>query len=253
MTQADKATLFQNLHLKGDPIVLYNIWDAGTARAVVKAGAKAVATGSASVAGAQGYPDGQDLPLELLLTIASRIAASVDVPFTVDFEGGYAVKPEGVAANVTKVIEAGAIGINFEDQIVGGKGLHDIATQCDRIRAIRRAADAAGIPLVINARTDLFLKERDTEKQGAFIAEAKERGAAYEEAGASCFFVPGLLDGGFIADMCETVSLPVNVMKIPGALPLKELAALGVARISYGPVPYFTAMATMTDIAKDLS
>ncbi|MBL4876559.1 MAG: isocitrate lyase/phosphoenolpyruvate mutase family protein, partial [Cohaesibacteraceae bacterium] len=121
MTQADKATLFQNLHVKGDPIVLYNIWDAGTARAVVKAGAKAVATGSASVAGAQGYPDGQDLPLELLLTIASRIAASVDVPFTVDFEGGYAVKPEGVAANVTKVIEAGAIE-EKERIIVGGVG-----------------------------------------------------------------------------------------------------------------------------------
>jgi len=124
MNQADKAKAFAALHQKGKPVVLYNIWDAGTAKAVAEGGAKALATGSWSVAAAQGYADGQKLPMAVLIDTARAIAASTDLPLSVDFEGAYSEEPEGAAANVAKVMEAGAIGINFEDQIVGGNGLH---------------------------------------------------------------------------------------------------------------------------------
>ena len=164
MTQTDKARLFAGLHVKGDPVILYNIWDAGGAKAIADAGAKAVATGSWSVADAQGFKDGEDIPLDFLLTLVSRIAASVDVPLTVDFEGGYAEDPESLGKNISRVIDTGAVGVNFEDQRVGGSGLHDPKVQHERIRAIRQAAEASGIPFFINARTDLFLKERARDK-----------------------------------------------------------------------------------------
>lgn len=245
MTQAQKAQDFADLHVPGTPLVLYNIWDAGGAKAIADAGAKAVATGSWSVAAAHGYPDRQAIPLDLVLQIVARIAETVDVPVTLDFEGAYAEAPDEVAANVARVIEAGAVGINFEDQVVGGAGLHAPDLQSERIAAIRRAADAADIPFFINARTDLFLKERDSAKQADLMTEAKARAAAYADAGASGFFAPGLVDPDLIGALCEAVSLPVNVMMLRGAPTLAELAGLGAARISYGPGPYFEAMATL--------
>ena len=245
MTQARKARDFTDLHVPGTPVVLYNIWDAGGAKAIVEAGAKAVATGSWSVAAAHGYPDRQAIPLDLVLQIVARIAETVDVPVTLDFEGAYAEAPDDVAANVARVIAAGAIGINFEDQVVGGEGLHAPDLQSERIAAIRRAADAADIPFFINARTDLFLKERDSAKQADLLGEAKERAAACAEAGASGFFVPGLVDPELIGAICQAVSLPVNVMMLSGAPSIADLAGLGVARISYGPGPYFEAMKTL--------
>lgn len=213
MTQARRALDFTQLHVPGQPLVLYNIWDAGGAKAVAKAGAKAIATGSWSVAAAQGYGDGQKIPLDLLLQIVARITETVELPVTIDFEGCYAEAPESVAANVSRVIEAGAIGINFEDQIVGGEGLHPMEAQCGRIAAARRAAGTAEVPLFINARTDLFLKEKDDSKHEGLMAEAKERAAAYAEAGASGFFVPGLTDPALIRNVCEAVSLPVKDRK----------------------------------------
>lgn len=247
MTQAQKALDFAKLHVPGQPLVLYNIWDAGGAKVVAKAGTKAVATGSWSVAAAQGYADGQKLPIDVLLQIVARITETVDLPVTVDFEGCYAEAPDGVAANVTRVIEVGAIGINFEDQIVGGEGLHLMEAQSGRISAARRAAEVTGVPLFINARTDLFLKEKDGSKHDGLVAEAKERATAYAEAGASGFFVPGLTDPALIRSVCEAISLPVNCMMKEGAPSVAEMGTLGVARVSYGPGPYFTAMA---DLAK---
>ena len=245
MTQAQKARDFTDLHVPGTPVVLYNIWDAGGARTIVEAGAKAVATGSWSVAAAHGYPDRQAIPLDLVLRIVARIAETVDVPVTLDFEGAYAVAPDDVAANVARVIAAGAIGVNFEDHVVGGEGLHAPDAQCARIAAIRRAADAADIPFFINARTDLFLKERDRARHADLVAEAQARAAAYADAGASGFFVPGLVDPGLIGGVCKAVTLPVNVMMLSGAPSIAELAALGVARVSYGPGPYVEAMKTL--------
>ena len=242
MSQVDKARAFAELHRPGNPLLLYNIWDAGGAKAIAEAGAKAVATGSWSVAAAQGYPDGQAIPLDLLLQIAERIASTVDLPLTVDFEGGYAEAPEDLAANLARLIATGAVGINFEDQVVGGAGLHAPEVQCERIAALRRAAEAADLPFFVNARTDLFLKEKDRGRHGDLVTEALERAAAYAEAGASGFFVPGLVDPDLIGAVCEAAGLPVNVMMLSGAPDAQALAALGVARISHGPGPYFTAM-----------
>lgn len=238
MNQAEKAKAFAALHVKGNPLILYNIWDAGTAGAVAAAGAKALATGSWSVAAAHGFGDGEKLPLPLLTEIARLIAASIDLPLSVDFEGGFAVAPDEVAANVSKIIDAGAIGINFEDQLVGGTGLHPVELQAERIRAIRTMADRRGVPFFINARTDLFLQEADTTKHAGLLDEAFRRADAFEASGASGFFAPGLVDPELIGRLCEKVTLPVNIMARPTTPDNATMAKLGVARISYGPAPY---------------
>lgn len=242
MSQADKARDFAARHVPGTPLLLYNVWDAGGAKAVAEAGAEAIATGSWSVAAAQGYADGQAIPLDLVLRIVSRIVATVPLPVTLDFEGGYAEAPEALAETLTGVLAAGVVGINFEDQVVGGSGLYPVEAQCARIAALRRAAEAAGLPLFINARTDLFLKERDRGRHDALMAEARARAEAYAAAGANGFFVPGLVAPALIGPLCDAVSLPVNVMVMEGAPSFAELAALGVARVSHGPGPYIRAM-----------
>lgn len=238
MNQTDKAKAFTELHRKGDPVVLYNIWDAGSAKAVAEAGAKALATGSWSVAAANGYGDGQEIPMLQLVDIARSIVSATDLPVSIDFEGGYANDAEAVALNVGRVIDAGAIGINFEDQVVGGSGLHAIEAQAARIKAIRTMAGEKGIPFFINARTDLFLKLSDPVRHAPLVDEAIERAAAYAEAGASGFFVPGLSNPDLIGRVCEAVSLPVNIMMWSGMADVKTFASLGVARVSYGPGPY---------------
>ncbi|MEX0310283.1 MAG: isocitrate lyase/phosphoenolpyruvate mutase family protein, partial [Tateyamaria sp.] len=213
MSQIEKAEQFAALHRKDAPLVLYNIWDAGGARTLAKAGATAIATGSWSMAAAHGFKDDEAIPLELVLMLVRQICASVDVPVTVDFEGGYATQPDQVAENVRQVILAGAIGINFEDRVVAGDGLYSIQNQVDRIAAIRRAANEEGVPLFINARTDLFLgTDPDTHKDR--MPEAKDRAAAYSEAGASGFFVPGLTDTGLLSDVAAATDLPVNAMML---------------------------------------
>lgn len=241
MSQVDKAASFAALHVPGTPLVIYNIWDAGSAKAVAGAGAKAIATGSWSVAEAQGYADGENLPLETLLDVASRIVASTDLPVSIDFEGGYAADPEPLAANITALIGTGAIGLNFEDQVVGDDGLYTLEQQVARIKAVRAAADASGVPLFINARTDLFLKSKP-DAHGDHVGEALERGAAYAEAGGSGFFIPGLTDHDMIHQICAASSLPVNVMMRGKLSSISEVAALGVARASYGPGPFANAM-----------
>lgn len=250
MTHAEKAGTFAALHISGDPLVLYNAWDAGSAGAVAEAGAKAIATASWSVAAAHGYADGEAIPLDLLLAIVARITATVDLPVTVDFEGGYAASPDAVAENVGRVIDAGAIGINFEDRVVGGEGLHPVGLQADRIRAIRlRVGDR---PLFINARTDLFLQEQDRGRHAGVLPAAIDRAAAYAEAGASGFFVPGLVESDLIGRVCEACPLPVNVMQLRDAPPRPALASLGVARISHGPGAYRAVIAELVDRARQV-
>lgn len=224
MNQTEKAKAFGALHRKGNPIVLYNIWDAGTAKAVADAGAKALATGSWSVAAAHGFADGEKLPL------------------SVDFEGAYSPEPQGAAANVARLVDVGAIGINFEDRVVAGEGLYPIESQAARISAIRAMADGKDIPFFINARTDLFLAESDLSKHAGLVDEAIERGRAYAAAGGTGFFVPGLIEPALIEKICAASSLPVNIMMRAGAPDVKTLAKLGVGRISYGPGPYRSMM-----------
>lgn len=155
-TQIKQANLLKSLHIKGDPLILFNIWDAGSAQAVQEIGAKVIATGSWSVAASHGYEDGEKLPFDLALSNLKRIIASVNLPVTVDLEGGYGKTPAEIQGTVTKVIEAGAVGINFEDQIIGGNDLYSIEEQCTRIKAVREIAEQMSIPLFINARTDIF-------------------------------------------------------------------------------------------------
>ena len=251
MSQAEKARRFRALHIPGDPLVLYNIWDAASAQAVCAAGAPAIATGSWSLAGAQGYRDGQAIPLDLLEMIVRRIAASVDAPLTVDAEGGYGEPPDTVADTAERLIAAGAIGLNFEDQIVGGEGLHDTARQAERIRAIRARAEALAIPVVINARTDVFLKTPRADHAGV-AAEAKARAAAYADAGADCVFLPGLVSEAVIAEMAAAAPAPINVMVMDGAPPIARLAELGVARVSHGPGPFRAMLAWLQSAAAEV-
>jgi 2-methylisocitrate lyase-like PEP mutase family enzyme len=246
-TSSDKARAFAALHRPGDPVILFNAWDAGSAKVVAEAGAKAIATGSASVAAAHGYQDAEALPLDIAIANAARIAAAVELPVTVDFEGAYAVDPEGVAANMARLAEAGAIGCNFEDQVIGGEGLHSVEAQGERIRAARAAA---GPDFFINARTDIFLKTKAQTHEPARIEEAIARARAYAGAGASGFFVPGLVDLDQLGQICAASPLPVNFMAFPGAPNASDVAAAGVARISHGPFPYRLAMKALKEAAE---
>lgn len=245
--RSDLFRAFAALHVAGEPLVLYNVWDVGSAAAVAEAGARAIATGSASVAAANGYGDGEKVPLELVLANAARIAGAVDLPVTVDFEGGYAIEAEPLAANMKRLAGTGAIGCNFEDQMVGGEGLHPIDVQAARIRAARAAV---GPDFFLNARTDLFLKAKPDSHDAAMVDAAIERARAYAEAGASGFFVPLLSDLTLLERMCAGSPIPVNYMAIPGGPTAADVAATGVARISHGPFPYKAAMKALTEAAR---
>jgi 2-methylisocitrate lyase-like PEP mutase family enzyme len=164
---------FARLHVPGEPLVLFNVWDAGSADAVGKSGAKAIATGSASVSMANGFGDGEEVPLELALANAARVVKAVELPVTIDFEGGYAEEASGLAANGRRLAESGAIGCNFEDQVVGTDRLYEMADQAARIAALRQGV---GNDFFINARTDLFLKARSEAHDSALADQAIARG-----------------------------------------------------------------------------
>jgi 2-methylisocitrate lyase-like PEP mutase family enzyme len=254
MSQLERTRLLTDLHIKGTPLILFNVWDAGSARAVAEAGAKAIATGSWSVAAAQGFGDGEMLPLDLVLANAKRIVDTVDVPVTIDFEGGYGESPEILAANVTQLIATGAVGCNFEDQIVGGEDIYCIDHQCARIAAMRRAAELARVPdFFINARTDIFLKAAPAAHDDSHLEEAIQRAKAYASAGASGFFAPGLRQPEQIRKLCELSPLPVNILTLPDTPSPRELAELGVARISYGPAPYRQMIASLKAAAQQVA
>ncbi|MFN3608260.1 MAG: isocitrate lyase/phosphoenolpyruvate mutase family protein [Hyphomonas sp.] len=250
-TQTEKLAHFASLHAAPQPLVLVNIWDAGSARTVAAAGAKALATGSASVGGALGFADGEAVPLDLVLSHAARIAASVDLPLSIDFEAGYAASADGVAENIRRVVATGAVGINLEDGYPAGdgEGIRPLEEAAARIKAARAAADSLLPGFWINTRTDICLNAKP-EDHAAHINDVIARGKAYAEAGASSFFVPGLRDLALIAQVCAACPLPVNVMAGPEAGGFGALAEAGVRRISYGPFPWRAAMATLTSFAQ---
>ena len=238
---------FAALHVPGDPVVLYNVWDVGSALAVVAAGAKALATGSHPVGDAAGFGDGQKVPLDFAFANARRIVGATDLPLSVDFEGAYSVDPEEGAANMKALTDTGAIGCNFEDQLIGGEGLHPLALQARRIAAARRAV---GDAFFINARTDLFLKAKPADHDAALADQAIERGKAFADSGASGFFVPGLGDLRLVERVVKAVPLPVNAIAYPGAPSKTKWAGAGIARISHGPFPHRALMAQLTAAAK---
>jgi 2-methylisocitrate lyase-like PEP mutase family enzyme len=241
-----KFETFAALHVPGNPVILYNIWDVGSAKAVVAAGASALATGSHPVGDASGFGDAHQVPLDYVFANASRIVDAIDpLPLTVDFEGAYSADPEVGGRNVASLKETGAVGCNFEDQVVGGEGVHPLELQVQRIAAIR---DAAGSDFFINARTDLFIKT--DQHDDALVGQVIERGKAYADAGASGFFVPRLADPRQIERIVREVPLPLNVIAFPGAPPKADWAAAGVARISHGPFPHRALMAQLTEAAR---
>jgi 2-methylisocitrate lyase-like PEP mutase family enzyme len=242
---ASKFDTFAALHVPGDPVILYNIWDVGSARAVAAAGAKALATGSHPVGDAAGFGDGQQVPLDFALANAKRIADAVEVPLTVDFESAYSTDPAEGAANVVRLAATGAVGCNFEDQVIGGEGLHPLDVQCARIRAAR---DAVGADFFINARSDLFLKVKQHDE--ALADEAIERARAFADAGANGFFLPRLGDLRLAERIVKAVPIPVNAIAYPGAPTRAEFAGAGIARISHGPFPHKALMAQLTEAAR---
>ena len=247
MDQTGKARRFAEMHVRGTPLVLFNAWDAGSAKSIVDAGAKAIATSSWSVAAAQGYRDSEAIPIDFAERIIGRITANVDVPVTVDFEGGYSEDDNALSANISRLLDLGVIGINFEDRIVKGSGLYSADRQARRIAAIRKTAEQKGIDLFINARTDIFFESDDSAQ---VMGEALERAKSYAAAGASGFFVPGLVDDTLIERISHAVALPVNVMVMDGVPTNDRLTAIGVSRISYGPIPYVSAMKALGEQAR---
>ena len=240
-----KFSTFAALHVPGDPVVLYNIWDPGSAIAVAAAGAKALATGSHPVGDASGYGDAHQVPLAYVFDNAQRIIKAVDLPLSVDFEGAYSTDPDEGAANVAALKATGAVGCNFEDQVVGGEGITPLDQQVRRIVAIRAAV---GDDFFLNARTDLLIKAKAIDD--AVIDEVITRGKAFADAGASGFFVPRIADPSHIERVVRDVPLPLNAIAFPGAPPKSEWAAAGVARISHGPFPHKALMAQLTEAAK---
>ena len=241
-----KFAAFAALHVPGDPVVLFNIWDVGSARAVAAAGAKALATGSHPVGDAAGFGDGQKVPLEFVFGNAERIVRAVDLPLTVDFESAYAVDPKAGGDHVARLAETGAVGCNFEDQVIGGEGVHPLKDQCRRIEAIRLAV---GPDFFINARTDLYLKKQAHDE--ALVDEVIERGKDFADAGASGFFVPRLSDPRQVERVVKAVPLPLNLIAFPGAPTKQEWANAGAARISHGPFPHRALMAKLEAMAKE--
>jgi len=241
-----KFESFAALHVPGDPVILYNVWDAGSALAVAAAGAKAIATGSHPVGDAAGFGDGQRVPLDFVLDNARRVVEAVELPVTIDFEGAYATDPEEAGANVARLKAAGAVGCNFEDQVIGGEDIHPLDLQCRRIAAIRAAV---GPDFFINARTDLFLKTKD--QDDSLVDSVIERGKAFADAGASGFFVPRLADARQVERVVRDVPLPLNLIAFPGAPPNRDWAAAGVARISYGPFPHRALMKQLEEWARE--
>jgi 2-methylisocitrate lyase-like PEP mutase family enzyme len=213
------AAALQSLHVPGDPLVLPNAWDAGTARLVEEAGYPAVATTSSGVAVALGYADGQRTPVEEMLAAVARVTRAVAVPVTADMEGGYGLEPEELAERLS---ETGAVGLNLEDtDHANYPALLPVDVQAARIAAVKAAGD-----LVLNARVDVHLRGGET-------AVALERAAAYRDAGADCVYPIGVADEEVISRFVD-LGVPVNVLLRPGAPSIERLAALGVARVSLG-------------------
>jgi 2-methylisocitrate lyase-like PEP mutase family enzyme len=247
---AEKARAFHDLHRRGNPLILFNIWDPGSALAVANAGARALATGSWSVASAFGFSDGEQTPLDLVLGNLERIVRAVALPLTADLEMGYGVTPADVSKSIGAVLARGVVGFNIEDGLVGG-GLRSIGAQVERLDAARKTSDGVGVPAFLNARIDVFLQS-DPSVHRAKMSAAIERMQAFAGAGANGIFLPGLTDLALIEQVCATTTLPVNVMSVAATPPVAALTKAGVSRVSHGPGPYAIAMKAIETAARDV-
>lgn len=250
--QKEKAEVFRKLHTEGDVLLLANVWDVASGRIVEDAGFPAIATSSAGIAFAQGFPDGQKIPPERMLTVIADIARAVNVPVTADVEAGYGSKPEDAASTARGVIEAGAVGINLEDATGDpARPLFQLQEQVERIHAIREQGKSLGVPLVLNARTDVYLLQIGdaTTRYG----EALRRLSAYRDARADCLFVPGLVDIATIRQFVADLNCPLNILAVPSSPSVGELKGAGVRRISLGSGPMRAAMGLLRRLATEVS
>ncbi len=249
--QARKAELLRKLHHGPRILILPNGWDAISALIIEDAGFPAVATTSAGVAAALGYPDGQRVQRDEMLQAVARIAKVVKVPVTADLEAGYATAPSEIADFARATVASGAVGLNFED-ITGDDeaSFVELNLQVEKIAALREAANSAGVPLVINARTDIFLLPIGPEESR--FERTVERLRAYRKAGADCVFAPGVRDAETIGKLVKAIDAPLNILLQPGGATLRELEKLGVARASAGSGPHRSALTRLREVAAAL-
>lgn len=243
-SSSTQSAMFRSLHRAPHPLALSNVWDVASAVLTQHAGARAVATTSAGIAWSLGLPDGEALDRAQAVAAVARIVSAVTVPVTADLEGGYATSPEGVAQTVAEVVDAGAVGINLED---GRRSPDDLAA---RIAAARQAADAAGVDLFINARTDVFLAGSASDDER--VDEALTRAVRYVDAGADGLFVPGASTASAVRALVDGAGVPVNIMVGPGSSDVAGLARLGVARVSLGSAVAQAAYAVAQRAATEL-
>ena len=247
---ADRVTRAEELRrLHRDPaiLVLVNVWDVAGARTVAAIpGCRAIATASWAIAAAHGFPDGEAIGRDRMIELIGEVARAVDLPVTADLEGGYGETPADVGETIARAIAAGAVGCNLEDGVQDGALLRDAQDAADRVAAARERAGREGVPMVINARTDVYLRGAD-DPEAAIL-----RGRAYARAGADCIFVPGVRDRETIATLVREIDAPVSVLARPGSPSVSELQELGVARVSFGPGPMGAALAALARIATDL-
>jgi len=250
-SQPEKANAFRVMHRGPKILVLPNVWDVASARIVEESGYEAIATTSAGVAFSLGYPDGERIPREEMLARIARIAKAVKLPVTADVEAGYGGRPEDAARTAREVIEAGAIGMNFEDGAEDpAHPLIDLNLQLERIRAIRETALKSGVLLVLNARTDTYLLQVGPPENR--YDETVRRLIAFRDAGADCVFAPGLKDSETIRRLVTDVRCPLNILAGPGSPTILQLEELGVARVSLGSSPMRATLGLLKRLAEEL-
>jgi 2-methylisocitrate lyase-like PEP mutase family enzyme len=248
--QAAKAEAFRALHRGPRLLLMANAWDAITARLFEAEGFGAVATTSGGVAWALGYADGEAAPWDEVVGQTARIARAVAVPVTADIEAGFGATPDAVARSIGDIIRAGAVGVNLEDGMPGPTPIRVLDDAVARIRAAREAARSAGVPIVINARNDLYLKQIGDE--ASRFDEAVARGRAYLAAGADCFYPITLRDTGTIGRLVQALKAPININVRAGFPSVAELEALGVARVTTATQLTLMALAATRQVAREI-
>ena len=250
-TQRQKAEAFRRMHDRSRILVLVNVWDAMSARAVEEAGGRAIATSSATMAYSIGYADGESAPRDEFIAAVARIASAVDAPVTADIESGFGRTPAELADTIEMVVKAGAVGINLEDGMHERRGeLYEVADAIERLKAAREGAAKAGVRIVINARTDVFLLGVGPAEER--LDHAVRRANLYREAGADCLFVPGVRDAQTIQALATRINGPINILAHPASPPVGELQRLGVARVSVGSWPGLAALTLARKVAQEL-
>jgi len=250
-SQIKLANEFQKMHGDKKILVLPNAWDAGGAVIFEKEGFTAIGTSSAGISYSLGYPDGEYISFDDILDTTKKIKKRISIPLSIDVERGYGDTPNRIVQNIQSIIEEGAVGINLEDGLLNSKGLVSIEDQCLLISQISTLKDTLGINFVINARTDAYWLNLDTNKNN-LLEETIKRANLYLEAGADCIFVPGILDIEEIKMFVDQINGPINIIITPNTPSIDFLEKLGVARVSSGSAPARATYAVLKNISNEL-